>query len=192
MAYDRTGGKDATISTFDLEYAPTKSTTVDVGKIPQSATHMIGAPVTPGGHFLFTAENQVPLTSLGAKVTQQIGNTTLSGSVGRKIGYDETSLFVSNNSKKLGSLSGAVALNLETNELEGGVSWITKFTDKSNVFSMVWLDPQALSCSAMRTSKAGPRPLDNVGIFLDGQYNLDEKEVTHTQVGLLKNLPGKT
>lgn len=182
LAYDKTGGEDATISTFDLVYAPTKSTTVDIGKIPQSATHMIGAPVTPGGHFLFTAENQVPLTALAAKVTQKIGNTELSGSVGRKVGYDEATLFVSNNSKKLGSLSGAVALNLETNEVEGGLSWITDFTDKSNVFCMVWLDPQALSYSAMRTSKAGPRPLDNVGIFLDGQYNLDDKEVTNTQV----------
>lgn len=192
LAYDKSGGEEATISAFDIWFTPTKNTTVNVGKIPHAVTHMIAPPVVAGGHFLFTAEAQVAGWGLGAKLTQKVGNTTLIWSVARRPWYVEPSLYVANKSDKLGSLTGAVAFNSDTRELEGGLSWVKEFTDKSNIFSMVWLDPEAFSYSAMRTSKAGAGLLNDVGFFIDGQYDHVDHQISKNLIGVLKNNPGKT
>ena len=186
VAYDQTSGKSGGfLHSFWTTYYPTEGTDAAIGKIPTAGTFMIGSPVTPGGHFLFTAEWKAPLSWVGARVDKTLWSTELSvWGVVREKGI-EPSIYVSR-----WALSGTAVLDPATHKVNGWVSCVADLANGANVFSMVWLDPTSISYSAMYTTKEWPKAFDQVGAFIDGQYDTQKNKFTHTQVGVLKNLNG--
>lgn len=164
------------IHTWWMQYMPTAWTTISVGKTPTAGTLMIANPVTAWGHLLFTAESQVPFPWVGTRVDQKIWEGSVSAWwIVRPWGV-EWSVFGS-----YWPFSWALVLDPVTGKLNWWISYITDLTSGANIFSMVWLHPDALSYSAMFTTS------NKVGIFADGQRNLEDKDLYNVQVGALKS-----
>jgi len=98
-------------------------------------------------------------------------------------------VFVSNDHEKRGSLYGAVAYNTTTEQFEGGAGWSTDFSNRSNIYSVVWVDAETLSAGTQWTSKQGPKAFDKVGIFFDTEYSLGNNKLNHFQTGIIKDFP---
>lgn len=177
VAYDHTSGGDGKIlHNLTGNYTPVEGTTLSVGKVPTAGTHMISPPLTPDGHFLFTAENQAPLPGVGAKVSQQIGKNQLAASSVLRTDGVESSIYFNR-----GPVSGALVLDPTTNKLNGGISWIGDLANGSNIFSMIRVKPESFSGSGMYTFP------NKLSVFVDGQYDRIADECTHFQVGALQS-----
>ncbi len=184
MAYDQPVGAEwSMFSLYGVTYEPIHWSKISVGKVPTAATLMVGSPVTPGGHFLFTAEAQAPGGALWARVDQNIGDGSISASAVRRNGDDELSAYITK-----WPFSIAAIRHSQDESYEVGASWIGDLKDNSKVFALVWLNSQAISYSAMWTSKPGRKTFDDVGLFVDWQYDRDQSKVATTQIGAIKNL----